>query len=62
MERKCSSAEDGDYVVLTQCCMQGFKVSQIQMTEQSCSVVLGTGQGEGSLAVVSHINESETGN
>lgn len=54
--------EDGDDAVLTQHCMQGFKVSQIQMTEQSCSMVLGTVRGKGCLAVASHVNESETGN
>lgn len=54
--------EDGDDVVLTQRCMKGFKVSQIQTAVQSCSVVLGTMRGEGSLAAGSHVNESETSN
>lgn len=62
MEREQFSAEDRDDVVLTQCYVQGFKVSQIQMTEQSCTVVLGMVQGEEPLAVASHVNESETGN
>lgn len=62
MEREQFSVEDGDNAALTQRCMWGFRVAQIQMTEQSCTVVLGMVRREGSLAAVSHVNESDTGN
>lgn len=62
MEIEQFSVEDGDDVVLTQCYVQGFKVFQIQMTKQSCTVVLGMVRGEEPLAVASHVNESETDN
>jgi len=62
MEREQLSAEGSDDAVLAQHCVQGFEVSQIQETEQSCSVVLGAVRGDGSLAVTSRTNESGPAN
>lgn len=62
MEREQFSVEDGDNAALIQHCMWGFRVSQIQMTEKSCNMVLGMVRREGSLAALSHVNESDTGN
>lgn len=62
MERERFSVEDGDNAAFTQRCMGGFRFAQIQMAEQSYSVLLGMVWREGSLAAVGHVNGSDTGN